>query len=101
MIDSNDLAAIDAEYFDIKEIKEYTIVLQSKSTGHYWHLLEQEYNNKRSFLIHHKHSIAKPYHPQKNKPSISACCEYIKDHDAYHMERSKKKEHKQKRFRSM
>lgn len=92
MIDSNDIAAIDTDYFEIKEIKDYSLVLQSKNTGHFWYLLEQDYNGNRSFLIHHRHNTTKAYHPQKSKPYIYACCEYIKDHDTFHLEREKKKE---------
>lgn len=99
MIDRNDLAVLDTDYFEIKEIKEYSLVLQSKNTGHYWYLLEQDYNGNRSFLIHHRHSTTKAYHTQKNRPCIYSCCEYIKDHDAFHLERKKKKEARhRKRF---
>ena len=92
MINLNDLASIDTDYFEIKEIKEYSLVLRSKNTGHFWYLLEQVYNGNRSFLIHHKHSTTKAYHRQKSRPDICACCEYIRDHDTFHLERKKKKE---------
>ena len=44
MIDSIDISAVDVGYFETIEIKEYTIVIRSLSTGHYWCLLEQIYN---------------------------------------------------------
>lgn len=97
MIDNNDIASIDTEYFDIKEKRTYSLVLQSRNTGHYWYLLERVYNDHRSFLIYHKHVIAKAYHPQKSRPSISACCEYIKEHDSFHLERVKKKNERRER----
>lgn len=91
MITKNDLAAIDTYYFDVIGVKEYSIELRSKNTGHYWYLLERVYNGQRSFLIHHKHSVTKQYHPQKSRQFIYSCCDYIKDHDAFHLERVKKK----------
>lgn len=99
MIDGNDIEKIDKTYFDIVEKKDYGIVLRSRCTGHEWYLLEQVYNGHRSFQIHHRHSSSKPYHLQRNKPSIGGCCDYIKDHDAYHMRKERKKEEqRQKRF---
>lgn len=99
MIDGNDIEKIDKTYFDIVEKKDYGIVLRSHCTGHEWYLLEQVYNGCRSFQISHRHSSSKPYHLQRNKPSIVACCDYIKDHDAYHMRKERKKEdQRQKRY---
>lgn len=94
MITKNDIAAIDTYYFDVIGVKEYSIELRSKNTGHYWYLLERVYNGQRSFLIHHRHNTTKAYHPQKSRPYIYACCEYIKDHDAFHQEREKTKKEK-------
>ena len=91
MIGRTDLSAIDTDYFSIIGIKEYTLVLRSRNTGHDWYLLEQVYNGHRTFLIHHRHDATKPYHPQTNRPTIEACCEYIKGHDAFHLERTRKK----------
>ena len=97
MIDNNDIASIDTGYFDIKEKRTYSLVLQSRNTGHYWYLLEQAYNGNQTFLIYHKHNIEDAYHPQKSRPSISACCECIKEHDALHLERVKKKNERRKK----
>ena len=99
MIDGNDIEEIDKNYFDIIGKKDYGIVLRSQCTGHYWYLLEQEYNQHRTFQIYHRHHASNPYHLQKNKPTIEDCCEYIKDHDEYHLKKLKKKEERRlKRF---
>lgn len=101
MITNADISVIDRGYFDIIETRGYFIVLRSKNTGHYWYLLEQEANDHRTFQIKHRHNKTEPYHLQKNKSSIAACCEYIKDHDTFHLERArKKKEHRLKRIRT-
>lgn len=87
MIDRIDIEAIDKEYFEIMEIKDYILVLRSRNTGHFWSLLEQEYNGCRTFQIRHKHKEEAPYHSQKNRPSVAACCDYIKSHDAYQLKK--------------
>lgn len=99
MITNADITIIDKEYFDIIETREYFIILRSKNTGHYWQLLEREANGHRTFLISHRHNTTGPYHPQKNRPSVSACCEYIMGHDVFHLERVMKQ--KQKRLRRL
>lgn len=91
MIDSIDIEAIDTEYFEIIEIKKYTLVLRSRNTGHFWCLLEQVYSGHRTFRISHKHKKTDPYHFQRNKPSILACCAYIQDHDRYHLQKNQEK----------
>ena len=100
MIDRMDIAAIDNEYFEIIGEKEYTLVLKSRNTGHYWCLLEQAYNGHRTFLISHRHSEKDPYHHQTNRPSVSVCCKYIQAHDAYHLERERKKTERRARRRN-
>ena len=97
MIDNDDIAAIDTKYFDINEQRSYSLTLQSRNTGHYWYLLERVYNSNRSFLIYHKHNIKDAYHSQKSGQNISVCCEYIKEHDAFHLERAKKKNERRER----
>ena len=65
MIDQVDIDFIDENHFEIIGKKPYTLVIRSRSTGHYWSLLEQVYNGHRTFQICHKHKEAEPYHPQK------------------------------------
>lgn len=97
MIEKIDIDGIDTDYFDIIEKKEYGIVLRSQCTGHYWYLLEQEYNQHRTFQIYHRHHASDPYHLQKNRPTIEGCCDYIKNHDVYHLKTLRKKEEHRKK----
>ena len=99
MIDKTDIYGIDRNYFDIIGEKDYGIVLRSQCTGHYWYLLEQEYNGHKSYQIYHRHHASNPYHLQKNRPTVEDCCEYIRSHDAYHLQKMKRKEERrQKKF---
>ena len=99
MIKNTDLNNVKVGYFHIIEVKEYSLVLRSKNTGHYWYLLEQEANGHRTFKISHKHNLSDPYHVQRSKPTIDDCCEYIMSHDAFHLERIKKQ--KERRLRRL
>lgn len=99
MIEPVDLESIDTEYFDIIEVEDYLLVLRSRTAGHDWALLEREANGHRTFQISHRHGEGKPYHVQKSRPSVEACCDYIKNHDAFHLERERqKKERRQRRL---
>ena len=99
MIKNTDLNNVKVGYFHIIEVKEYSLVLRSKNTGHYWYLLEQEANGHRTFQISHKHNESDAYHVQRSKPTIMNCCEYIMSHDAYHLERIQKQ--KERRLRRL
>lgn len=103
MITSADLSFIDLSYFNIKELTPFYIVLYSKTTGHYWHILEQDLLGGQSFYVSHKHHANDSYHPQTCRRSILACCQYIKSHDEYHLKRKSRrkrqshtKDHKKK-----
>ena len=92
MISKHQINGIDKSYFSILEATPFYLVLQSKNTGHYWHLLESTAAGHISFRIQHKHHRTDPYHPQASARSIDAACQYIKRHDAFHQERKKLKE---------
>lgn len=91
MIGQEELDLIDTNYFEITDVRAYTVTLHSRNTNHDWHLLERFANGHRSFLISHRHNAYDPYHPQKSRPTIEACCDYIRDHDSFQLKRTKKK----------
>lgn len=91
MLTSTDYQIIDRTYFDIIEATPFYVVLRSKSTGHFWHLLEQDFLKGRSFYVSHKHHAMDFFHPQTCRRSIKSCCQYIKNHDEYHLIRKSRK----------
>ena len=97
MVKQTEIESIDREYFDIIEARDYVLVLRSRNTGHFWCLLEQEYNGHRFFQISHRHHAENPYHIQKSRPTIADCCEYIQSHDAYHLKKERRKEESRQR----
>ena len=96
MIEFKELMDIDTDWFEIICPREYSVVLHSRVTGHDWYLLEQEANGNRTFQISHRHDRSKPFHSQKNRPSIESCCEYIKSHDTFHLKRLEQKEERRR-----
>ena len=55
MFTAEELKDIDAGYFSVIASGGFTLTLQSKNTGHCWHILLQEYPHFRSCLIYHTH----------------------------------------------
>ena len=103
MITIADISLIDTSYFEIVEVKDYTLTLRSKNTGHDRALLERIANGHRTFLISHRHHEKDPYHFQKIRGSadggIHAAIEYIMHHDEDYISRLREKELRRKRWR--
>ena len=53
MFTAKELNTIDTGYFSIIASGGCTVTLQSKNTGHCWHILLQEYPHFRSYMIYH------------------------------------------------
>ena len=62
MFTAKELKNIDTRYFSVIASGGCTLTLQSKNTGHCWHILLQEYPHFRSCLIYHTHRRGTPYH---------------------------------------
>ena len=90
MITPKQLKAIDITYFTILASGSFTVTLQSRNTGHCWHILFQEYPHFKSCLIYHTHHKGSPYHRHGHSPSLPGCIRQIKRHDAYWLSRQKR-----------
>lgn len=90
MIVPSDLAAIDRQYFEVIGSNEYCITLRSRNTLHEWHLMERVANGNTAYVIRHRHGPSGPYHLQRTMPTVESCLDYIKNHDAYHLEKIRK-----------
>ena len=64
-----------------------TITLQSRNTGHCWHILLQEYAGFQSCRIYHTHHRGTPYHEHGHGATLSGCLSQIRNHDAYWLSR--------------
>ena len=98
MFTAKELKNIDTRYFSVIASGECTLTLQSKNTGHCWHILLQEYPHFRSCLIYHTHHRGTPYHEHGHGATLSGCLSQIRNHDACWLSRkSRLKPHKEVR----
>ena len=98
MFAAKELKNIDAGYFSVIASGGCTLTIQSKNTGHCWHILLQEYPHFRSCLIYHTHHRGTPYHEHGHGATLSGCLSQIRNHDACWLSRkSRRKPHKEVR----
>lgn len=79
-----------ADYFTVLDSSLFRLTVRSKNTGHEWHILEQEYNNKKFYSFSHRHSANTPFHKHGHAPSLEDVARQIKEHDTYQMNGRKK-----------
>lgn len=97
MFTTTELKSIDQTYFHIINAGCHSVTLQSKNTGHYWHILHQQYPKFSSCKIQHKHHFANQFHDQGNAPSLQQAIEEIKDHDHFHLHKGCQRRNTSKR----
>lgn len=90
MYTSTDFYLIDQLYFNIIQLSLLTITIQSKNTGHYWHIEHLRYPKFQSYVIYHRHHDIAPYHKQTNAPTLLDALTIIRNHDTYHLQRKTK-----------
>ena len=83
MFTTEELQEIDAKYFRMIVLDPYDLTIQSKCTGHYWHLHSTGYPNDVSCIIFHKHRYQHPYHQHGRARTLRQAIKSIKDHDVY------------------
>lgn len=92
MFTTEELKNIDRTYFHIINAGCYCVTLQSKNTGHYWHIIHQQYPSFATCKIQHKHRTSNPFHEQGGAPALGQAIDQIMAHDFYHLHvRPKKK----------
>ena len=85
MFDSDQLTAIDAEYFNVITVDEYDVTLQSRNTGHYWYLHCTGVSGEAACIIFHKHKYCHPYHQHGHGNSLRQAIRSIQSHDRWQM----------------
>ncbi len=90
MITKEELREVAGGYFEVLQTGAFAVTLQSKNTGHYWHLLEREYPTFRHFAIYHKHNVSDEYHAQGTARNLAAAVSEIRSHDKFQLNGRKK-----------
>ncbi len=85
MFDTESLAKLDADYFNVIVADGRDVTIQSKNTGHYWYLHCTEYPTEEACVIFHKHNYSCPYHQHGRARSLRQALKSIKRHDAWQL----------------
>ena len=85
MFTQEDIDIIDSEYFKVLSASGHCVTLYSKCSGHYWHIIHQDYSNFKSCQIWHKHNFSDAFHAHRNQPTLQKAISEIKEHDNYHI----------------
>lgn len=82
-----DFYLIDQSYFNIIQVSLLTITIQSKNTGHFWHIEHVQYPKFQSHAIYHRHRSIGSYHRQTNTRTLIKAIKIIQDHDSYYLQK--------------
>lgn len=87
MYSKRDFDQIDHNYFNVKAMNGYNICLQSKNSKHYWTIQCQEFKNKRSLIVFHRHYSSGYFHVQSHyhPRTVEQAQDLIKEHDNFHL----------------
>lgn len=85
MFANKDVGSIDVNYFRIVTTSPFALTLQSKNTGHFWHLVYREANGHETCSVYHKHKETDSWHTQWGSKTLPRAIEAIKEHDWFQM----------------
>lgn len=85
MFSVDQLACLDAEYFNIVCADGLDVTIQSKNTGHYWYLRSTGRTGENACIIFHKHRGSHPYHQHGRARSMHQAVKSIQGHDRWQM----------------
>ena len=94
MFSPTELSKIDTDYFKVLSKGAFAVTLQSKCTGHCWHIIHQEYPGFSSCEVHHTHNYGTPYHLHGSARDLTIAQRKIKQHDDYQLHYRRKSKHK-------
>ena len=96
MFTSSDFSRIDRKYFQVLSFNGFSVTLQSKNTGHFWHITFTQYGSQHSYEVSHKHRYEDAYHKHNHARSFKGAMRDIKDHDAYYLRKQKDREYRRR-----
>lgn len=86
LFSTEDLKALDTEYFSIITADNYDVTIMSKNTGHIWYIHNPEYPMEGSCVIFHKHKASHPYHQHGKSNTLRQAVRSIKEHDKWQID---------------
>lgn len=89
---SRDFMLIDRNYFNVLQSSVFSVTVQSRNTGHYWHIVPFEYvPGKISCIIYHNHHYGMDYHARGHGGSLQDCLIKIMSHDTYQLRKNEER----------
>lgn len=85
MITNKDIEKLDTTYFNVLYSSPFAVTLQSKNTGHQWHLILRD-EKTGSCEIYHRHKQTDSWHRQWGSKAFQKAIDAIKEHDRFQME---------------
>lgn len=98
MFHTKELTMLNKDYFNIIQQSVHCVTLQSKNTGHYWHIIHQEYSTFKSCIIYHNHTSGAAYHVHGCAPTLADAVSRITSHDIFQLNGRKKQKRKHLSF---
>ena len=87
MFTAEELQSIDRSYFRVIGCSCFAVTLQSRNTGHCWHILQQEYGRFSTCTIFHTHHYGTAYHEHGHAATLALCIRQIVSHDTWWLNR--------------
>lgn len=83
MITNGQIKNLDRKYFIVHEANSGYVILQSKSTNHFWYLKSPD--DKPNIIIYHSHTGPHDYHEHGKAKDLSSAISQIRKHDSYQL----------------
>lgn len=83
MITNGQIKNLDRKYFIVHEANRGYVILQSKSTNHFWYLKSP--GDKPNIIIYHSHTGPYDYHEHGKAKDLSSAISQVVKHDTYQL----------------
>ena len=85
MFSPEDLQLLDRNYFFVIVADEFDLTIMSRNTGHFWYLHNQEYPEKGTIILFHKHKAGDKYHLHGRGNCLEQVVKSIKSYDRFQL----------------
>ena len=85
MFATEELQAIDRQYFTVIVADAYDVTLISNNTKYVWYIHNVEMKDRNLCLVYHKHKISHPYHSHSRCGTLRRAIRDIKSHDQFQL----------------
>lgn len=98
MFTQTQIDSINPKRFKVITANSQNILMQSKSTGHYWQIHSSADPDKRACVVFHKHRKNDPYHCHCKADNLYHAIAKIRSHDKWQMKGRRGSKKKQEEY---